>query len=152
MLKVVLLGGLIISGITLSAVSDATAHGGRDRAVPSFSDMDLNSDGNLTMNELQTMKSNRFEATDTNSDDVLTRDELIEQGQARVEQHVDKLLERRDANGDGALSRDEMRGGHDRGSRLFEHADADSNGLISEEEFDAAIEKLKSRHGKHRRH
>lgn len=149
MYKAALLSGLIVTAVSLGGVMDAGAHGGRDTTLPSFSDLDADGDGQLTMEEMNNMRQNRFQAADANSDGILTREELTAHAQGKVEEHVARMLERKDADGDGALSLEEMQSGrHAHGQRLFERADANSDGAISEEEFEEAMMRFKERHGR----
>lgn len=128
-----------------------------------FAELDADSNGTLTLEEMQAAGSNRFETADTDGNGSLSRDELLVQGEARAEQRVDRLLERADADGDGELTQAEMeeardgrRGEGRRGGRgpnaehLFERMDADSDGSVTQAEFDDAVAHMLERAG--RRH
>ena len=53
------------------------------------------------------------------------------------------MIERRDSNGDGVLSPDEMAPRKDRSAKMFERADTDGDGKISKTEFEAARDKIR---------
>lgn len=58
-----------------------------------------------------------------------------------------RMIEQRDANKDGVLSLDEMAPKDGRGDKMFDRADADGDGAISKAEADAAQEKMGKRGG-----
>ena len=140
---------IVGAGLTVTAVS-ADARNSKG-PMPSFTELDLNNDGSLTLEEMQGYRASRFDAADTNGDGLLQAEEMISAAEARVEKRVEAMLERFDTDKDGALSRDEMPAAGERhakrSERMFERADADGNGAISEEEFKSAQAKMK-RHGK----
>lgn len=139
-----------------AAVADGMKHGrkgGMGPMMPDFSAVDTNGDGKLTQEEMQAHAKARFDAADTNGDGKLSVDELAAAAQKREEERRAKkaarMLERLDANNDGALSFDEMPGQQSRADRMFARMDADGDGAISKEEMDAAAAKFKERRGKH---
>ncbi|MEX1108707.1 MAG: hypothetical protein WEC00_07355 [Dongiaceae bacterium] len=62
--------------------------------------------------------------------------------------HRAKMLERYDSNADGAIDRDEFTTGRD---DWFAKLDADSNGVVTQTEFDEAIAQFREEHGSERR-
>jgi Ca2+-binding EF-hand superfamily protein len=65
---------------------------------------------------------------------------------------VDRLLERADSDGDGALSAAELEEMADgrrqaRMERMFERVDADGDGSLTEAELDAAMARMSERRG-----
>lgn len=118
-----------LSGV--SALADSKDRGGKHGM--SFSALDTDGDGQITRDEMENRAKARFTSADTNGDGILDRAELDQQARDRASKQVDKMLERMDANGDGALSQDELPKG--RAGKMFERADADGSGGISQEEF-----------------
>ena len=83
---------------------------------------------------------------------MLSKEELLarvnERMAKRAERYVNHMLDRHDANDDGALSMDEMKSRHK--GRIFARMDADQDGAVTKEEFEAMRAKHKSRrHGDH---
>ena len=74
---------------------------------------------------------------------MLDVDELTAAAARERGRMIERLMERKDTNGDGMLSFEEM-APRDAG-RFFERADADGDGVISQEEWDAAKEKMRGR-------
>ena len=144
------LGAAILTGLathTLAAGSDAS--GRHDGPRHAFEDLDANSDGLITRDEMQAHMQARFAATDTDGDGKLTRQELSAKIEAhqrqRRDRRLDKMISMRDADGDGALSLEEMRSG--RGDRMFARIDADGDGAVSKAEFEEMQNKHRARHG-----
>ena len=121
-----------------------------------FEELDADGNGSVTLEEVQAAGAGRFARADADGDGALSRAELIGQGQARVADRVDRMLERLDADGDGQLTQAEMeearegrerRGGRfGRGGpspeRMFERLDADSDGAVTQAEFDEGVARL----------
>jgi Ca2+-binding EF-hand superfamily protein len=115
---------------------------------PDFSQLDADGDGQITKAEMQQHHMARFSKVDTDQDGVLSRAELEAEGRQRVEEHVSRMIERHDANGDGVLSPDEM-ARPEKAGKMFERLDADNSGGISEAEFKEVRAKMGERgHGK----
>ncbi len=141
-MKSKILMAALLSGVVLAAGA-AQAEDHRER--PDFATLDLNSDGSVSLEEMQAQGEARFAGVDANEDGALSEEELIATAGARASERAAKMIERHDDNGDGVLQMDEMprRGGGDRAERMFERVDADGDGVLSQEEFDTA----KERHG-----
>lgn len=126
------------------------------RQGPDFATLDADGDGQVTEAELQARGDARFAAADADGDGLLTAEEMVSHVKGdrveRVERRVERLIEDRDSNADGALSRAEL--GNERGGRMLERADSNNDGAISREEF----AELRERHdrgdraGRHGRH
>ena len=141
------LGLAIIAG---GAVASNDATGGKHhRPHHSFEELDANSDGALTQDEIAAHMQARFQRADTDSDGLLTQAELVaragENRKKRAEKFVTRMIEKHDVNGDGALSFAEMSKRHD--GKMFAQMDADQNGAVTKEEFDA----MRAKHKAHKR-
>jgi len=121
----------------------AEARGGKERA--SFSEIDTDGNGAITQAELQARAQMRFNTVDADGDGLVTAEEMSAQARDGVSRRVERMISRRDANDDGALSFDEMIG--DSAGKGFARMDADGDGSISEEEFAAAQTKRGARFG-----
>ncbi len=143
--------GLLLSTV-LAAPMLAQDRGGLAGPRMIFEEVDLNSDGAVTLEELQNAGQARFAQADTDNNGVLTRTEMMAHAQNRMEQRVDRIIARADADGDGALSFAEIaetRAGA-RGpnpERIFTRMDTNQDGQVTEAEFQAATEALMERHG-----
>lgn len=146
------IAGILVAGAAVTATS-ALAMGsdfGPRRGPVSFEMLDVDGNGEITLDEIENRAEARFKADDANGDGILSKDELIAAGQARVEQRVAKMIERFDKDGDGALSSEELpkpgkpgapdaaregKPGPDRAAMMFRAADSDGDGVVTEEEF-----------------
>jgi len=120
-----------------------------------FDEVDANKDGMLTEAEIQAFHAARFASADTDGNGSLSVEELaavqMQQMQARVAKRSAKMLERLDANNDGALSAEEMAGMEKsgKGKSMLTRADTDGDGIISKAEADAALADMAKHGGKH---
>ena len=167
-MKTTFLVAAIAAGMTLAATAEAREGNPPRMEMPAFEDLDINSDGAVTSDEIeaamQARAAARFALTDTNGDGALSVEELIARAdtarQDRAAGRAAEQIERADTNGDGLLQADELaaqradrgEGRGDRGpDRMFERADADDNGSLNSEEF-AEAQTLMQDHGERRPH
>lgn len=108
---------------------------------PSFTELDADGDGSITIAEVKARSAAHFAESDTNGDGKLSADELTAAVAARAAERaaagMARMIEWRDTDGDGMLSEAEM--SDTAGSRMFARLDANDDGVISAEEF-AAME------------
>ncbi len=126
--------GLLALGST-TAFAQGSPRGSHER--PRFSQLDGNGDGIITIAEVQKQAQDKFSAADTNGDGQLDASELAAAARERAGR-IERLITRKDKNGDGLLSLEEMAPRNGGGERLFARADIDGNGEISQAEWDAA--------------
>ena len=111
--------------------------------APDFATLDADGDGSISEAELKALGDARFGAADADGDGLLTLEELVARIETRraerMERRAERLIEARDENGDGVLSREEI--GDRRAERMLERADRDEDGAISAEEFEEAMER-----------
>ena len=108
----ILMAALLSSVVLAAGAAQAEEH----RERPDFATLDLNSDGSLSLEELQAQGQARFANVDANADGALSAEELIAAAGNRASDRAARMIERHDDNGDGLLQIDEMprRGGGDR--------------------------------------
>lgn len=141
--------------IAIVAVGASVALADKGRGhKPDFATLDADGNGEVTLAEIQAHGATRFAAADTDASQSLDRDELLarfnKEVSDRMERRVDRMIERFDANGDGALSADEF---PDRSEKMAERLmklDVDQSGGLSEEELAAAKKDRKGRWGKNK--
>ncbi|MEY8830717.1 EF-hand domain-containing protein [Sedimentitalea sp. XS_ASV28] len=141
---------IIAGGVALTAGSAmAQKPDGMHRAPISFEQVDLDGNGEISQDEFAARHQARFNEADANGDGSLDRDELLGAAVKQVEDRVDRMIERFDANVDGVLSQDEMPKPRDgkRTGKVFDRMDKDENGSISKAEFDEAQAQM-DKHGK----
>ncbi|MEM1003834.1 MAG: EF-hand domain-containing protein [Pseudomonadota bacterium] len=131
---------IVLSAVAITGTS-VLAAGPKDRMPASFQELDANNDGQVTQEEIQAHRNQRFSAADTNGDGQLSVEEMQAAAQQSANDRVAKMFERQDANGDGFLSEDELPKPR-RADKMFDRIDADNSGGISEQEFTDAREKM----------
>ena len=148
---------LALTGTALAGAANAFPFGkrggGEDMAPLSFEELDTNGDGVVTAEEMEAHGAGLFAEMDTDGNGVISAEEILasmqERAQNRLSKGVERMVDKLDEDGDGALSADEM---PQRGSsRMFEHLDDDGDGAISAEEFEAGKEKREEMRGKGRK-
>lgn len=131
----------IVAGLV--ATSAQVREGGEARMQERFGQIDVNSDGQITVEELQAQATARFTAADADGNGALTAEEIRA---SMKERHKEHMLNRLDTNGDGTLSDEELSKAdgkykgkegkmEKRAAKHFERMDADKSGDISLEEM-----------------
>lgn len=141
---------IIATSVALTAgAAMAQEPGGMHRAPISFEDADQDGNGEITKEEFAARHQARFDEADANSDGSLDREEMLASAMKRMEERVDAMIERFDADADGVLSQDEMPKPHasKRADKFFDRMDKDESGSISKAEYDEAQEHM-GKHGK----
>lgn len=146
-----LVSALAVGIIAVSGTMVEARDRGDGPRTMDFSTLDVDGSGEITQEDLDALRENRFADIDSNGDGAVSKDEFMAASAARAGERAGEMFDRLDADGDGALSRDvlESRDGRGRGAgRLLERADADGSGGVSEEELAAAMERFAERGGK----
>ncbi|WP_133489478.1 EF-hand domain-containing protein [Aliiroseovarius marinus] len=135
-----------------------------------FVDVDLDKNGQITVEDLQAAAKARFDTADANGDGALTLDELKAQAEKRMADRMaakgdgkgdgkgkmfqkrmgwklEDMLAKKDADGNGSLSFDEMSPDQAKLERMIDRFDTDDDNAISAAEFDAAQKEMFMRHG-----
>lgn len=140
-MKILLASVLIVAGASV-----AMAQGPRGEAM-TFDQLDVDGSGEITAEDLTTLRNDRFAALDSDGDGTVSKDEFLAAQRVKSEERAERMFDRLDADGDGALSRDviegRQRGGG--GERMISRFDEDNSGGISAEEFEEARAKMAER-------
>jgi hypothetical protein len=132
-----LLAGLLLAGL---APRPARAQSDRDSALAWYDSLDLDHDGRLTAAEAEAVIRRRFRRIDANGDGYLTVEEYLAglpPGHDDEAKHLTARFRAMDADHDGRVSVDEMVVFVRR--RVIRNADANGDGVLTREEFEAAI-------------
>jgi Ca2+-binding EF-hand superfamily protein len=110
---------------------------------------DLDEDGRITQAELSTVREQRFSRADRNEDGRLDSDEFeawresVSPGNARrMRGRGGERFDSLDADSDGAISLDEFNAV---GSPMLERADLDGDGVITRTELESSFARMRSR-------
>ncbi len=151
----------------VAGIASAQSHGQNqqcDQAGINFESLDMDGNDAVTAAEIAEKAMQKFNETD--ADGFLSADEFFAAGQARMaarqdgseeanperaerraarfEHKIEDMIERRDENGDGMLSLQEMQ--PENAEERFLRADTDENGEVSEAEF-AALKEARAERG-----
>ena len=151
-MKKLTIAALITLGLG-SVAYTAMADNHRGGPAQMLEEVDINQDGNISKDEINAHRAERFTNADANGDNLVTADEMeafAETERARrQEQRRAKRFARMDADGDGFITAEEhAAAGDKRMDRMFDRIDADGDGVITETEREAAKEMMKERRGK----
>lgn len=97
-----------------------------------FEAFDLNADGQVTREEVDQFRADRFAEVDTDGDGTVTEDEFVAHAQARAAERAAERFGALDADGDGALGPDVL-ASTQRGD-MFTRLDQNGDGVITEDE------------------
>ncbi|MEM7242898.1 MAG: calcium-binding protein [Pseudomonadota bacterium] len=143
------LGATTLAGVTY-AKSDKKGGG-----KINFEQIDANADGFITLDEMQAHQAARFETRDANGDGFLSEDELKagimaraeeagrEVNEDRLERRIGFMLRGMDVDNDGKISMSEATKRDF--SEIFERADANGDGQISQAELEEIRGKRKGK-------
>ncbi|SMX49281.1 EF-hand domain-containing protein [Maliponia aquimaris] len=140
-------GALVVTmGTAGIAMAHGKGYGDRGAGAPMmeemFAQIDADSDGKVTKDEIEAFRAARFAAADTDGDGKLSQDEMAAARDARRMERVQAMVTRMDTDGDGLLSAEELAAGQPQAARgpepMFDRLDADGDGALTLEEMQQA--------------
>ncbi len=144
--------GLLL--VTTILIAGGTSVSAKDRGegMFDFSTIDADGNGEITQAEVTAFETSRFAEADTNSDGLLSQDEILASFEARsgrelgdrASQRIERMITRLDANEDGSVSLEEQQAS-ERARRIFDRLDSDDSGTISQAEAEKVKERGKRR-------
>lgn len=145
----------LATGVAVVLAGSSWADRGGSSARLDFATLDADGDGQITPSEMRAGARGRFATQDTDGDGFLTAEEAASAKAARFASRFERMLSRRDANGDGRLSLEELHPSdenEDRRARMFERLDTDRSGGISQEELAQMRDEMQGRKWGKKRH
>jgi hypothetical protein len=124
-----------------------------------FDTLDADKDGSVTQAEIDAFRASQTDGLDADKNGLISAEELrahiVSRAEASAADMAARMMEMRDANGDGQLGVEELAMGPGP-ERMFEHVDANADGAVTREEFDAARDamgqRMRDRRGHRRGH
>lgn len=104
-------------------------------------------EGDITKDEMMAKAEERFLKSDADGDGQITLEEIQAKVEGRAGKHAERHFSRQDEDGDGAITWAETRA---RVEARFDKMDTNSDGVLSEEEREAARDAMRERRGKRR--
>ena len=123
--------------------------------MPSFEELDVDKDGQITKEELAARHAARFTQADADKDGKLSAEELIAMREAadaaRKAERAKAMMAQIDTDADGFVSAAEMEAMPMMG-RMFDKMDDNADGTISKDEMDAVQARMAEHRGQDRGH
>jgi Ca2+-binding EF-hand superfamily protein len=142
--KTTIIGATVVALMGSVGVAYAKKHEGKGQRM-NFEQLDANSDGFITMDEMQAAHAARFAKNDANGDGFLDAEELAashpkmgkrhKRGEEQSARKKSRMMRYMDENGDGKVALSEMP--TDRLERMFAKLDTDGDSKISKAEMEA---------------
>jgi len=139
-----------LSALTLSIILATQAHAmpfgkgqcdSEERATKLLEKFDGNSDGSITLDELQQVRAAHFVAIDTDNSGDLTDTEMQAYKEVMRESRMQERFTTNDADGNGVLSLEEFQQDRgDRAERRFNRLDSNADGALTFEEMTTAMQ------------
>lgn len=126
---------LILTGAAAMAMAPKPAIAQQPGPEEMMARADANGDGDISWDEVMTLRTQSFERLDRNDDGVVSVDDRPRGPMAgRFDTGLARVQVQFDADGDGEVTRDEMLGAP---APLFEQGDIDGDGVLTGDEMAA---------------
>jgi hypothetical protein len=157
-LSAIAVAAILGATLTTAALADRGGPGGMGMPIGpgpvfDFAGIDADKDGKITRDEIAAHRAARAAALDADKDGKISAAELQAQIEARLAARAAdmaaRMIEMRDTDGDGMLSAAELAEPPlpPMGDMMFDRADANDDGAITEDEVEAMRERMAGRMG-----
>lgn len=117
-------GLVALAGASALALASTDEAGGRHHRGEMFEATDTNKDGVVTKDEFKARGDEKFSKLDINKDGVVTKEEMTQEAAKRAAEHAAKRFDQMDSNKDGKISQAEFDAlGDKRFARMDENGD-----------------------------
>ena len=126
---------VLVAVASMAAVASTSvlAKDGPRRGGKIFKQADLDNDGKLSLQEMVSQATSRFDRADANKDGEITAEELADASRRqRSERRAQRMLSRLDYNGDGKVTRTEL---EDQAQKRFALLDGNEDGFVERDEM-----------------
>ncbi len=142
--------GMKHHGMMQGGLMDGMFPGGMMREGFDFATIDADGDGKITRAEIDAHRQSQIAGLDADGDNLISAEEMTAFATARMQDRIAEMaaarIAARDTDSDGKLSAAEMMAPAGP-ARMFERADADGDGAVSEDEIAAMKERMSAMRG-----
>jgi len=131
--KTTVISAIVIGSLGAAFTATAHAHKGPGMLAKHFNEIDANSDGFITKDEMAVHHNMKFSKQDTDGDGALSKAEVKAAMMKHMQRRLDRMFSHMDKNKDGKIAQSEMK---PRGGHMFERLDANKDGKISKAEVE----------------
>ncbi|WP_069472016.1 EF-hand domain-containing protein [Candidatus Marithrix sp. Canyon 246] len=140
-MKTIMLSSAVVLSLTMgTAIAEPNM---ANRLLEQF---DVNQDGSISGEEVQSVLDQKFTTADTNTDGLLTQEEITVAHELEHQERAAKRFAELDTDGSGSLSLDEFQAGKPpadkhggRSEGMFSRLDLDGDGMLSSLEKNAPL-------------
>ena len=140
MMKTIMLSSAVVLSLTMgTAIAEPNM---ANRLLEQF---DVNQDGSISGEEVQSVLDQKFTTADTNTDGLLTQEEITVAREVEHQERAASRFAELDTDGNGSLSLEEFQAGKppaehgDRSEGMLSQLDLDGDGMLSSIEMNSPL-------------
>ncbi len=136
---------ITLSSAVVLSLTMGTAIAETNKANRFLDQFDVNQDGSISGEEVQSVLDKKFTAADTNTDGLLTQEEITVAHELEHKERAAKHFAELDTDGNGSLSLEEFQAGKppaehgDRSEGMLSRLDLDGDGMLSSIEMNSPL-------------
>ncbi len=137
---------MTLSSVVVLSLTMGTAIAEPNMANRFMDQFDVNQDGSISGEEVQSVLNERFTTADTNTDGLLTQEEITVAREVEHQERSAKRFAELDTDGNGSLSLEEFQAGKppagkhgDRSEGMLSRLDLDGDGMLSSIEMNSPL-------------